>query len=38
VAFFIAVFLAFFLEYIDRIKTEDPDRYHQVTRNIKFWK
>ena len=38
VAFFIAVFLAFFLEYIDRIKTDDPDRYQQLANNLKPWK
>jgi len=37
-AFFIAVFLAFFLEYIDRIKTDDPDRYQQLANNLKPWK
>ena len=30
VAFFVAVFLAFFLEYMNRLKTDDPDRYQQL--------
>ena len=30
VAFFVAVFLAFFLEYINRLRTDDPDRYQQL--------
>ncbi len=38
VAFFVAVFLAFFREYIDRVRTEDPERYQQLTRHIKFRK
>lgn len=30
VAFFVAVFLAFFLEYLGRLKKDDPDRYRQL--------
>jgi len=30
VAFFVAVFLAFFLEYVGRLKKDDPDRYQQL--------
>ena len=38
VAFFMAVFLAFFMEYIERIKTEDKERYQQIKQGLKFWK
>jgi tyrosine-protein kinase Etk/Wzc len=38
VAFFLAVFLAFFMEYISRLKTDDHERYQQLIRSIKFRK
>ncbi|MBW2170053.1 MAG: lipopolysaccharide biosynthesis protein, partial [Deltaproteobacteria bacterium] len=38
VAFFLAVFLAFFMEYISRLKTEDQERYQQLVRSIRFRK
>ncbi|RLB13978.1 MAG: lipopolysaccharide biosynthesis protein [Deltaproteobacteria bacterium] len=38
VAFFLAVFLAFFLEYMDRVKTEDPERYQQVSQAMRLRK
>ena len=38
VAFFLAVFLAFFFEYVDRIKTEDQERYRLLADNIGFRK
>ena len=38
VAFFLAVFLAFFFEYVDRIKTEDQERYRLLVDNIRFRK
>jgi len=34
--FFFAVFLAFILEYLDRLKREDEDRYRQITEGLKF--
>jgi uncharacterized protein involved in exopolysaccharide biosynthesis len=36
VAFFIAVFLAFFLEYLGRLKTDDPDRYRLLREGLKL--
>ena len=36
VAFFVAVFLAFFLEYLGRLKTEEPDRYQQLKDGLRF--
>jgi uncharacterized protein involved in exopolysaccharide biosynthesis len=30
VAFFMAVLTAFFIEFIDRIKADDPDRYQRL--------
>jgi len=36
VAFFIAVFLAFFLEYLNRLKTEGPDRYQQLKDGLRL--
>ncbi len=38
VVFFIAVFLAFFLEYLGRVKTDDPDRYRQLREGLKLRK
>ena len=38
VAFFIAVFLAFFLEYLGRLKTDDPERYQQLREGLKLGK
>ena len=38
VAFFFAVFLSFFLEFIRRIKTDDPERYRQIKDGLKPWK
>jgi uncharacterized protein involved in exopolysaccharide biosynthesis len=36
VAFFVAVFLAFFLEYVNRLKTEEPDRYRQLKDGLRL--
>ncbi len=36
VAFFVAVFLAFFLEYVNRLKTEEPDRYQQLKDGLRL--
>jgi uncharacterized protein involved in exopolysaccharide biosynthesis len=36
VAFFIAVFLAFFLEYLGRLRTDDPDRYRLLREGLKL--
>ena len=38
VAFFLAIFLAFFLEYLHRVKTEDPERYQQMSQAMKLRK
>ena len=38
IAFFLSVFLAFFVEYIQRLKIDDQERYQQLTHNIKFRK
>jgi len=38
VAFFLAVFLAFFLEYLGRVKTDDPERYRQISQAMKLRK
>ena len=38
VAFFLAIFLAFFMEYVQRIKTEDQERYEEIAQGLKFWK
>ncbi len=37
VAFFLAVFLAFTMEYIHRLKTNDQDRYQNLVQGMKFW-
>lgn len=36
VAFFFSVFLAFILEFVQRIKTEDPERYNAIVKELKF--
>jgi uncharacterized protein involved in exopolysaccharide biosynthesis len=35
-AFFIAVLIAFLLEYVSRLKTEDPDRYQQLKDGLRL--
>lgn len=37
-AFFAAVFAAFILEFAERIKTDDEERYQQIRKGITFWK
>jgi uncharacterized protein involved in exopolysaccharide biosynthesis len=37
-AFFFAVVLAFFREYMQRLKAEDGERYQQLAQALKFWK
>ncbi|MFC1826010.1 Wzz/FepE/Etk N-terminal domain-containing protein [Thermodesulfobacteriota bacterium] len=37
VAFFTAVFIAFLIEFIQRIKAEDPERYRQMIQGLKIW-
>ena len=37
-ALFLAVFLAFIIEYIRRIKTDDKERYQEMIRELKAWK
>jgi uncharacterized protein involved in exopolysaccharide biosynthesis len=36
VAFFIAVFIAFLLEFVSRIKKEDPDRYQELKNGLRL--
>jgi uncharacterized protein involved in exopolysaccharide biosynthesis len=36
VAFFVAIFLAFFVEYLGRLKTEEPDRYQQLKDGLRL--
>jgi len=38
VAFIIAVFLAFIMEYAHRLKTEDQERYQEMVQGLKFHK
>lgn len=38
VAFFMAVFLAFFKEFVYRIKIDDPKRYGQIVNAMKLWR
>ncbi len=38
VAFFMTVFLAFFIEFVRRIKQDDPERYQQIKDGLKPWK
>jgi uncharacterized protein involved in exopolysaccharide biosynthesis len=35
--FFFAVLLAFFREYVERIKLEDKERYEQLRQGLRFW-
>ncbi|PKN65140.1 MAG: lipopolysaccharide biosynthesis protein [Deltaproteobacteria bacterium HGW-Deltaproteobacteria-15] len=36
--FFVAVFIAFFLEYLQRVRTNEPDLYRQVAKHLRFRK
>ncbi|QTA83213.1 Chain length determinant protein domain-containing protein [Desulfonema limicola] len=38
VAFFMAVFIAFFKEFVYRIKIDDPERYEQIVNAMKLWR
>jgi uncharacterized protein involved in exopolysaccharide biosynthesis len=38
VAFFLSIFLAFFVEYIQRLKVEDKERYQQLVKSTKLRK
>jgi uncharacterized protein involved in exopolysaccharide biosynthesis len=38
VGFFMAVFMAFFREFVSRIKENDPERYQRLSDEFKFWK
>lgn len=38
VTFFMAVFMSFFIELIQRIKSEDPTRYQEMKEGLKVWK
>jgi len=38
VAFFMAIFLSFLLESVQRVKEDDPERYRKVANGIKVWK
>jgi tyrosine-protein kinase Etk/Wzc len=35
-AFFLAIFAAFFLEYLQRMKTDEPDHYQQIVSHFRF--
>ena len=37
VAFFVAVFLSFFIEFIKRVKADDPDRYRDLADGLRPW-
>jgi uncharacterized protein involved in exopolysaccharide biosynthesis len=37
VAFFIAVFLSFIIEYTARLRQEDPERYQALVKGLKLW-
>ena len=37
-AFFIAIFMAFIKEFVERIEKDDHDRYIQIKTNLIFWK
>jgi uncharacterized protein involved in exopolysaccharide biosynthesis len=34
--FFIAVLMAFFLEFLDRLKADDPERYQQLIQGFRL--
>jgi len=36
--FFLAIFLAFFLEYVDRLRKNDPERYQQLSAGFRLWR
>ena len=38
VAFFFAVFLSLVLEYMDRVKREEPERYSQLRQGLIVWR
>ena len=38
VAFFLAIFLAFMIEYVRRFKAEDQERYKELVEELKVWK
>jgi tyrosine-protein kinase Etk/Wzc len=38
VAFFVSIFLAFLMEYLDRLKGEDPERYQAMISGLKIRK
>jgi tyrosine-protein kinase Etk/Wzc len=38
VAFFFAIFLAFVLEYVNRVKREEPERYNQLRQGLLVWR
>lgn len=38
VAFFLAVFLAFIIEYVRGLKTRDQERYKELVEELKVWK
>ena len=38
VALFMAVFLAFIIEFVRRVKTDDKERYQEIIRELKTWK
>ncbi len=38
VGFFTAIFLAFIKEFVFKVKTQDPDRYNELVKGVKFWR
>jgi uncharacterized protein involved in exopolysaccharide biosynthesis len=36
--FFLAAFLAFFMEFVNRIKSQNPERYQQLVQSLRFRK
>ncbi|HDZ24721.1 MAG TPA: hypothetical protein ENH70_09325 [Desulfobacteraceae bacterium] len=38
VAFFLAVFMAFMIEYVRRFQTDDEERYRELVRELKVWR
>ncbi|MCF8070268.1 MAG: hypothetical protein K9L30_16920 [Desulfobacterales bacterium] len=38
VAFFMAIFISFLMEFVHRVKTDDPERYRKVMDGVKGWK
>jgi uncharacterized protein involved in exopolysaccharide biosynthesis len=37
-AFFMAVMWVFFLDFVQRVKTQEPERFREILEGLKFWK